>query len=173
MHLELVTDLITEAFVACVRRFVACHSLPSVNMSGHVTNFVGDDQELGKFYTFINSNPKVTEFCTSQGIKWKYIPEKSPHFGGLWEAAVKSAKTCQRKVADIIRMSQKELANPLSQIEACYSRPVIPLLTVDSERVEPFTPRLYHTGRSYCPSQSRSQSQEDCSAKMMADVSTD
>ena len=119
MHLELVTDLTTEAFIACLRRFVARRGLPSVIMSDHGSNFIGADRELDRLHTFINSNSEIiAEFCASQRIKWKYIPEKSPHFGGLREVAVKSAKTCLRKVADTIRMTYEELATVLCQIEA-------------------------------------------------------
>ena len=94
------------------------------------------------------SSTATAEFCASQKIKWKYIPEKSPHFGGLWEAAVKSAKTCLRKVADTIRMTYEELATVLCQIEACLnSQPLIPMLAVDCEGVEPLTPGHFLTGK--------------------------
>ena len=67
MHLELVTDLTTEAFIACLKRFVARHGLPSVIMSDHGSNFIGADRELDRLHTFINSNPEmIAEFCASQ-----------------------------------------------------------------------------------------------------------
>lgn len=53
VHLELVADLTTEAFIARLRRFVARRGLPSVIMSDHGTNFVGADRELNKLYTLI------------------------------------------------------------------------------------------------------------------------
>ena len=35
---------------------------------------------------------KPSNFCSSQGIALDFIPERAPHFGELWEAAVKSMK---------------------------------------------------------------------------------
>ena len=54
-------------------------------------NFVGANQELKEFSDFLDQQRVqglVSEFCSSRRIVWKFIPERSPHFGGLWEAAV-------------------------------------------------------------------------------------
>ncbi|GFS80674.1 integrase catalytic domain-containing protein [Trichonephila clavipes] len=40
-HLEVVSDLTTEAFLACLRRFIARGSKPSVIWSDNATNFKG------------------------------------------------------------------------------------------------------------------------------------
>jgi len=32
------------------------------------------------------------DFCLAEAIDWYFIPPRSPHFSGLWEAAVKIAK---------------------------------------------------------------------------------
>ncbi len=93
VHLELVSDLTSEAFVSCLRRFVARRGKPSVIMSDHGTNFVGADRELKEFYDFIQLQKTVSEFCSLNRIQWNYIPERAPHFGGLWESAVKSMKS--------------------------------------------------------------------------------
>ena len=58
-----------------------------------MANFVGTDGELKEFVDFpehqkIQGN--ISEFCSTQSIEWRFIPEHAPHFGGLWEAAVKA-----------------------------------------------------------------------------------
>ena len=46
VHLELVLDLTTEAFIACLRRFVARRGKPSLIWSDNGKNFVGAKREL-------------------------------------------------------------------------------------------------------------------------------
>ena len=40
VHLELVSDLTTNAFISCIRRFISRRGKPTVIMSDHGTNFV-------------------------------------------------------------------------------------------------------------------------------------
>ena len=51
----------------------------------------------------LNSEKAVNEFCASKNIEWRFFPERSPHFGGLWEAAVKSMKFHLRRIVDDAR----------------------------------------------------------------------
>ena len=46
VHLELVSDLTTDAFIATLRRFIARCGKPSLIVSDHGTNFVGALREL-------------------------------------------------------------------------------------------------------------------------------
>ncbi len=95
VHLELVSDLTTEAFLACLRCFVARRGKPSLIWSDHGSNFVGAARELKELVKFLEQQrmqETISEFCSTQSIQWQFIPEHAPHFGGLWEAAVKSMK---------------------------------------------------------------------------------
>ena len=101
IHLELVSDLTTDAFIAALRRFIARRGKPSVIWSDHGTNFTGADRELKSLFEFLRrqqTQGTISQFCTAQNIEWKFIPEKAPHFGGLWEAAVKSMKLHLKKI---------------------------------------------------------------------------
>ncbi len=69
----------------------------------------------------------LSDFCTHRNIEWQLIPEHGPHFGGLWEAAVKSAKKHLRLTIGDSKLSFEELTTVLTQVEACLnSRPLIP-----------------------------------------------
>ncbi len=46
VHLEVVSDLTSAAFVACLRCFIACRGKLSVMWSDHGSNFVGASREL-------------------------------------------------------------------------------------------------------------------------------
>ena len=105
VHLEPVSDLTTDAFIAALRRFTARRGKPSLILSDHGTNFVGAARELKEIHEFFQGQKNqgdISEFCAAQEIEWKFIPERSPNFGGLWEAAVKSMKFHFRRiVADV------------------------------------------------------------------------
>ncbi|XP_043064097.1 uncharacterized protein LOC122320087 [Drosophila ficusphila] len=63
--------------------------------SDNATNFVGAKNELAELKNLFLSSPHIRaieEFCLEDSIEVRFIPSRSPHFGGLWEAAVKTAK---------------------------------------------------------------------------------
>ena len=78
----------------------------------------------------------MSEFCSSHDIQWKYIPEKS-HFGGIWESAVKSAKT----VVSPVKLTFEEFTTMLTQIKACLNiRPLTPVNLPDDDGIAALTP---------------------------------
>ena len=67
-------------------------------------------------------------------------PPAAPHFGGIWEAAVKSTKYHIRRVLGDNTLTYEEFSTLLCQIEACLnSRPLTPL-SDDPSDVQPLTP---------------------------------
>ena len=55
------------------------------------------------------SEGKIADLCGMQGIVWDFIPERAPHFGGLWEAAVKSLKKHLSRVVGNVKLTFEEL----------------------------------------------------------------
>ena len=150
VHIEVVSDLTTAAFIATLRRFTARRGKPAKIWSDHGTNFIGAERELDDLYAFLRQKqPReaIIDHCSSQNIQWSFIPEHAPHFGGLWEAAVKSFKHHFRRVVGEVRLTFEELTTITSQIEACMnSRPLTPLID-DTEGYEALTPGHFIIGR--------------------------
>ena len=150
MHLELVSDLSTDTFIACLRRFISRRGKPTLIWSDHGTNFVGATSEIKELVKFLESKKaqgEISSFCSVQNIQWRFIPEHAPHFGGLWEAAVKSFKSHLRRVVGNVKLTFEELTPVLSQIEACLnSRPLVALPLAD-DGVEALTPGYFIVGR--------------------------
>ena len=150
VHLELVSDLTSEAFIACLRRFIARRGRPSLVWSDHGTNFVGAAHEIKEFFQFLReqeTQDAVADFLSGQSITWKFIPQHAPHFGGLWEAAVKSMKTHLRRELGSVKLTYEELSTVIAQIEACLnSRPLVPLPT-DDDGIGALTPGHFLIGR--------------------------
>ena len=150
VHLELVSDLTTEAFIACLRRFVARRGHPSVLWSDHGLNFVGANRELKEMYEFQKkqiTQIAISEFC-SQRIQWKFIPERSPHFGGIWESAVKSFKNHLKRIIGDVKLTYEETYTVITQIEGCLnSRPLVATGAMDDDGIEVLTPGHFLIGR--------------------------
>ncbi|CAI6373964.1 unnamed protein product [Macrosiphum euphorbiae] len=128
IHLELVSSLSTEDFLAALSRFMSRRGQCTDLHSDNGTNFVGADRTLKTYFkATVNSN-KVHDFLTMREIKWHFIPPASPHFGGLWESAVKSAKKHLLRVSKGVLLTFDETRTLLCQIEAALnSRPLSPL----------------------------------------------
>ena len=151
VHLELITDLTSEAFLACLRRFVSRRGYPSLLWSDHGSNFVGANRELKEIMNFLKlqiTQKNVSEFCSAKSVEWKFIPQRSPHFGGLWEAAVKSFKTHLKRIVGDVRLTYEEMSTVLAQIEACLnSRPLVALNSLDDDSIEVLTPGHFLIGQ--------------------------
>ncbi|GFW48136.1 integrase catalytic domain-containing protein [Trichonephila clavipes] len=84
IHLEAVTDLTTEAFIAALKRLCARRGRISTLMSDNATNFKGAAAELNRFIKLIcNKNETLANYFASEAIQWKFIPPRSPNFGVL------------------------------------------------------------------------------------------
>lgn len=129
MHLELVSDLTAEAFLATLRRFVSRRGKPAQIYSDNGKNFVDGNNALKELGKFLNKEASViNEAMAEQNIFWNFIPAYSPHFGGLWEAGVKSVKHHLKRVAANALLTFEEFYTLLVQIEAILnSRPLTPL----------------------------------------------
>ncbi|XP_050302413.1 uncharacterized protein LOC126740435 [Anthonomus grandis grandis] len=141
IHLELVSDLSTNAFLLALKRFMSRRGKPIRIYSDNGTNFVGANAELRDLGNFIKNNgEQMSESCAEEGIEWRFIPVNSPHFGGLWEAGVKASKYHLKRVIGRNVLTFEEMYTVFVQIEGILnSRPISPLST-DPNDLSPLTP---------------------------------
>lgn len=130
LHLEAVTSLSTEAFMAAFRRFIARRGNCTDLYSDCGTNFIGASKELQILYNRNRSSlpEELLKILSTEGTQWHFIPPATPNFGGLWEAGVKSTKYHLKRLLNNRIVTYEELSTLLAQIESCLnSRPLCPL----------------------------------------------
>jgi len=149
IHLEICSDLTTEAFCAAFARFVGRRGLPRKVFSDNGRNFVGASRSLQKDYRkFIETSSRtLLKQPLTQGVEWIFIPPNAPHMGGLWEAAVKSFKTHFIKTAGSHKFIYEEFNTLLIRIEAVLNSRPLSALSNDPSDLVPLTPAHFACGR--------------------------
>ena len=101
--------------------------------------------------------PNSIGFCLLTQPHQPYTPtshcisERAPHFGGLWEAAVKSTKFHLRRVIGQQRLDFEEFSMITAQVEACLnSRPLCIMTSHSPDGIMPLIPGHFLIGRPLC-----------------------
>lgn len=146
IHLELVSNYSTEAFLDAFSRFCARRGLPSAMYSDNGTTFAGADAELSNAYQNAVCNPEFQNRTAADNIHWRFIPPHAPHFGGLWEAGVRSVKHHLRRILGSHTLTYEEFSTLLCRIEACLNSRLIGPLTDTLDDYAPLTPGHFLIG---------------------------
>ena len=149
IHLEVLSDLSTETFLASLKRFAARRGKPQEIFSDRGTNFVGAQKELKKFVSSISKDEKIHTYCSDEMIKWNFNPPSAPHFGGLWEAGIKQMKNHLKRTIGEQLLTYEEFLTLIAQIESCLnSRPLVPLSN-DPTDLSALTPGHFIIGTAF------------------------
>ncbi len=145
IHLEAVS-------AACFSRFSGRRGCPSVVYSDNGTNFKGAAwNELKKMQDLLkssNTRNLIHHYASEHQIDWKFSPSRAPHFGGLWEAGVKSMKVLLNKIVGHHHLTFEELSTTLVGVEATLnSRPLLPTDSTPEDGIGPLTPGHFLIGR--------------------------
>ena len=95
IHLELVTDLSTNSFLLCLKRFV---------------------NSLLQKQVKVKSN-SVNNYLINRKITWKFNLAKALWWGGFYKCLIQSVKSCLRRISPLQKLFPLELAETTSELE--------------------------------------------------------
>ena len=147
LHLELVPDLTTDAFIRSFRRFVSRRGTCTVIHSDNAATFKCAEKGIEQCYQILNS-PKFQDFLSEQSIQWKYICPLSPWWGGFWERCMKNVKTPLKKILGRSFLNSDELYTVLTEVEAMVNSRPLCAVNDDPDSLEYLTPANFLIGRS-------------------------
>lgn len=139
VYIDIVTDLTSAAFISCFKRFVGRKGKCLRLFSDNATTFVGASKELLAAYRAWNTS-ETHRKLNSYGTSWQFMTPAAPHQGGIYEAAVKSAKYHLRRVIGKRSGTYMQLIDLLIEIESILNSRPIYALTDDPDDEQALTP---------------------------------
>lgn len=145
-HLEMATSLETDAFLNAIVRMTARKGWPTKMLSDNGTNFVGTEKEIRELVSQLDHD-QLQRMTSSHGVTWHWNPPQGPHFGGVFESMIKSAKRAIYAVLKDADINDEELETTFIGVESLMNSR--PLTTVsDDPNDEPvLTPNHFLIGQ--------------------------
>ena len=146
VHLELVQDQSTEAFLRSFRRMISRRGMISMMYSDNSKTFESAKRETQRYHEIMNGKA-FRDFLTENKIEWKMIVDYAPWWGGFYERMMKTIKAPLKKILGRTVYSPDELYTILTEVEAMVnSRPLMQVSDEPSE-LKYLTPASFLIGR--------------------------
>ena len=145
-HLEMATSLETGAFLNAFVRMAAQRGWPTKVLSDNGTNFIGADKEIKELVSQLDHD-RIQRMTSNHGVDWHFNPPLAPHFGGVFESMIKSAKraiSCVLKEADI---NDEELQTTFVGVESLMNSRPLTAVSEDPNDEPVLTPNHFLIGQ--------------------------
>ena len=125
IHIEVIEDLSSSAFINALRRFVAIRGKVKQFRSDRGTNFVGATPDL-RIDSINVEDELVKKYLYDTGTVWVFNTPHSSHMGGVWERLIGVARRIlDSMLLDVSNLTHEILVTLMAEISAIVnSRPV-------------------------------------------------
>lgn len=132
----------TSLFLSALNRFISRRGRCSEIYRDCGTNFVGAKRYFEEIQKLIESE-EVEKGLANHQIHWHLNPPAAPHMGGLWEAAVRSAKTLLHRTIKEQILTYEELNTVFHRIEAILNSRPLGSMSADPNDLQPLTQDIF------------------------------
>ena len=87
VHIELVEEMSSSAFINAVKRFTAIRGEVKIFRSDRGTNFIGAVDDLKVIPINVEDGP-IKRYLSDSRAAWIFNPPHSSHMGGVWERMI-------------------------------------------------------------------------------------
>ncbi|TKR73197.1 hypothetical protein L596_020535 [Steinernema carpocapsae] len=148
IHLELVENMTTVAFVQAVRRFISQKDKPESITCDNAPQFSLAEKILTEHFEEVTASQATQTFFASRDIRWLRITPLSPWQGGFYERLNQDIKRSIYKSLLRKKPSFEELRTIMSEVEAILNqRPLTYLDSSDESYVAIRPCDFYQKGR--------------------------
>ena len=120
---------------------------PTYVISDNGSNFVGADRELRELVESFDQDRIIRESTKHHRIDWKFKPPSAPHFGGVFEALIKSAKKAIKAILGDADINDEELHTAICGAERLLNSRPITYVGADPNDHSPLTPNHFLVGQ--------------------------
>ena len=96
-------------------------------------------------------NDYIKSQLQQQNITWKMNPPLAPHFGGIWERLIQSAKRTLLIILGSQQLKAEVFQTIVAEIEGLLNSRPITNVSSDTKNEEALTPNYFLLGRPYSP----------------------
>ena len=146
VHLELSYALTTDLFLQAYVRFTNRRGVPIDVISDNGTNFVGFTNELAQLVKQLDAEAIQRQTADPQ-TSWRFNPPAAPHFGGVHETLVKSAKRAISAILKNAEVTDEELLSAILGAEALMNSRPLSYMSADGRDPTPLMPNHFLFGR--------------------------
>ena len=146
VHIEMAYDLTTDGFVSAFSRFTSRRGVPDQVTSDNGTNFVGAVSELKELVNSIDT-AKVVNSKDNQYVVWNFNPPAGPHFGGIHESLIKSAKRAVYGILKDADIRDEELMTCFTAVEGILNSRPLTFHSANPADDTPLTPNHFLHGQ--------------------------
>ncbi|XP_053373983.1 uncharacterized protein LOC128546731 [Mercenaria mercenaria] len=146
VHLEIAFGMDVDSFLNAFYRMVSRRGLPKTMLSDNGSNFVRADKELKQLLQCLDQD-KIIENTANKGIQWQFIPPFAPHWGGVHEIMIKSAKRATYAILQNASVTDEELMTAFAGAEGLINSRPLTYQTSNPADCIPLTPNHFLHGQ--------------------------